>query len=49
MHRGYEAEDPATGEPLCLDRDAVHAALEAPVKVQLAACASADGRRCPVL
>ncbi|HMR36561.1 hypothetical protein [Amaricoccus sp.] len=43
--RGYEAEDPATGAPMCQDLAAVRTAVEARLDVHETACASA-GRRC---
>ncbi|TNE57496.1 MAG: hypothetical protein EP341_04015 [Sphingomonadales bacterium] len=43
---GYERLDPASGEPLCRDLEAVHAALAARLPVKSNACAGADGTRC---
>jgi len=45
--RGYHAKDPATGRPMCLDIEAVDAAILAGEKVHETACASRKGR-CPL-
>lgn len=43
--RGYSARNPATGQPMCRDLEAVAAAVAARLKVQEAVC-SGSGRRC---
>lgn len=44
--RGYERNDPFSGEPMCRDLDAVRAALASAQKVRESACSGANGAKC---
>jgi hypothetical protein len=46
VHRGYDRDDPATGEPMCRDREAVTAAHQAGLSAQESICARKSGERC---
>lgn len=44
--RGYERKDPATGEPMCRDLDAVRAALSGGLNVRKTVCDDRQGATC---
>lgn len=44
--RGYDRLDPESGEPMCRDLEAVHAALASRLPVKPNACIGLDGARC---
>lgn len=44
--RGYEARDPVSREPMCLDLPAVRAAADAGVDIQSSACFRSQQQRC---
>ena len=49
MLRGYHAKDPATGEPMCRDTDAVNIAVEVGTEVPSSACRDRTGQTCRFL
>ncbi|MCU4654492.1 bifunctional DNA primase/polymerase [Roseibacterium sp. SDUM158016] len=46
VHRGYDRDDPVTGEPMCRDREAVTAAHQTGLSAQEIICAPKSGARC---